>query len=332
MRDDGGRLERHPGWWMLAALAGGVTLAVQGRATGALAAATGQPFQAALWNFATGWLVLTAAFSLPGPRAALVESYRAYRRNHVQWWTFFGGVFGATFVVMQGLSVPVVGVALFTVGTVAGQTVGALAVDRAGLGPTGVVRWSAPRVAAGAAALAGVALAVADRIAGPATIAWPLLAALVGGAAVSVSAATNGRIAVAGRNVLAAGWINFTWGCVVLTALAVLRLLLGNEPAPLLVAGMPWWGYVGGLTGIAYVVASALAVRHLGVLVTMLCVLTGQLTGSVVLDLASSATRHLVTPWLLAGTAVTFVAAYIANRASAAPGGGRDDGGPRGSR
>lgn len=326
MREDDGRPERHPGWWMLAALAGGLALAVQGRVTGALAAATGQPFQAALWNFATGALVLTAALVLPGPRAALIESYRAYRRNHLQWWAFFGGVFGATFVTMQGLSVPVVGVALFTVGTVAGQTMGALAVDRAGLGPVGVVRWSAPRVAAGALALAGVALAVADRIAGPATIAWPLVAALVGGAAVSVSAATNGRIAVASRNVLAAAWINFTWGTVVLTGLAVLRLALGNEPAPLLVAGMPWWGYVGGLTGIGYVVASTLAVRHLGVLVTMLCVLTGQLTGSITLDLALAATRHLVTPWLLAGTAITFVAAYAANRASVAAARGRNGG------
>lgn len=308
----GPRVDRHPRWWMAAALAGGLALAVQGRSTGALAGATGQPLQAALWNFATGWLMLSASFLLPAPRHALAESYRAYRRAHLAWWAFFGGVFGATFVASQGLSVPIVGVAMFTIGSVAGQTVGALLVDRAGVGPAGVVPWSGPRAAAGVAALAGVAIAVSGRIGGSAFTVVPL----VGGMAVSVSAAINGRVAVASRNVLTTGWINFTWGVVVLTGLALVRLLLGNEPAPLLVPGMPWWGYVGGVTGTAYVVASALAVRHLGVLVTMLCVLTGQLSGSIALDLAAASTRHLVTPWLLAGTAITFVAAYAGNRAS----------------
>lgn len=301
---------------MGAALVGGLCLAVQGRATGAYAASTGQPYQAALWNFATGWLILTASFALPGPRAGLVGAYRAYQRGRLPWWAFFGGLFGATFVSMSGLSIPVVGVALFTVGAVAGQTVAALLIDRFGLGPGGVVPWSARRVIAGAAALAGVAVGVNDRIGGSGLALVPLVAAVIGGAAVAVSAATNGRVAVASRNVVGTSWINFTWGLVALTGLAVLGMLIGDDQAPWLIPDLPWWGYLGGVAGVVYVAASALSVGHLGVLVTMLCVLTGQLSGSVALDLADISTRALVTPWLLTGITVTFAAAYTANRAS----------------
>lgn len=40
-------------------------------------------------------------------------------------------------VISQGLTLGTIGVAVFTVGLVAGQTMSSLAVDRAGIGPGG---------------------------------------------------------------------------------------------------------------------------------------------------------------------------------------------------
>ncbi len=50
-----------------------------------------------------------------------------------------GGACGALTVSTQGLTAGILGVSLFTVGVVAGQTLHGLVLDRIGFGPAGVV-------------------------------------------------------------------------------------------------------------------------------------------------------------------------------------------------
>ncbi|WP_423784479.1 DMT family transporter, partial [Francisella tularensis] len=61
-------------------------------------------------------------------------------------------------MITQGVAVGVLGVALFTVGIVAGQVVGGLVLDRIGLGPGGRVMLTVPRMFG--AVLAVIAVAV----------------------------------------------------------------------------------------------------------------------------------------------------------------------------
>ena len=139
-------------------------------------------------------------------------------------WQLLGGVAGASFVASQGITVGTIGVALFVVAVVAGQTSSGLAVDHAGLGPSG------PRAVTGGACWARrspwspswSASAAARRRRGPdrrraALALLPLLA----GAATSWQQAVNGRVSAAGGP-MAAALVNFVVGT------TCLLLLLGS--------------------------------------------------------------------------------------------------------
>ena len=72
---------------------------------------------------------------------------------------------------------------------------------------------------------------------------------------------------------------------------------------------MPWWAWWGGLCGIVFVFAAAIVVRHLGVLLFTLVMLTGQLSAAVGLDLLTPATRAGIGTQVVLGVLVTLVAA-----------------------
>lgn len=192
-------------------------------------------------------------------------------------------------------------------------------VDRIGLGPAGKSAVSAARVGAALLALGGVVLAVSGRLgATGSTVLLPVLVAVAGGAAIAMSAANLGRINVASRNFVATSWINFTWGLLALGAVCVVRLATGAVTWPVW-SGAPWWAYVAGILGVLYVANSAVAVRHLGVLLLMLMTLTGQMSGALLFDLVDPATRAYLTPTLIGGVAVTLTAALWAVWAAARP-------------
>ncbi len=75
---------------------------------------------------------------------------------------------------------------------------------------------------------------------------------------------------------------------------------------------VPWWAWFGGVFGIFVVSATAVAVRHLGVLLVILLMLAGQLAAAVVLDALNPETRGQITPVVLLGLLVTVAAAVLA--------------------
>lgn len=299
------------------ALSTGVISALQSRVNGSLAITVGQPLQAALWSFASGWaLVSVAAAVRPAVRRGLASVLHAYRSGGLRWWQLLGGLLGGAYVGTQSYAVPVAGVALFSIGALGGQTVNALLVDRLGLGPAGVKPVSRLRVAAAGLALVGIAVAVGDRVGGTGTVVVvAVLAAFVTGAGLSVQSAINGRVRQHGRDALAATWINFGLGTALLSALVLIRLVTGSMswswPGQL-----PAWMLWGGLLGVANIALGTVLVHRLGVLVLMLLGLCGQLFGALVLDLLSPSTRGFVSSHLIAGVVVTFVAAAAAGIAA----------------
>lgn len=294
------------------ALVGGMTLAVQARLNGRMAGQTGAALWAAIFTFGSGWVLLTLGMVLKTSRAGLVRAYRALRDHTAPRWVFVSGFFGASWVVAQAFAVPLAGVALFTIAAVGGQTAGALLIDRLGLGPAGRRRVTLARLGAVLVALAGVSLAVSGRlgIAGWAVL-LPVLAGVGGGAAIAMSAAGNGHVNVASRSFVTTSWINFSLGGLMLTCIVMVQVLRGSMTWPEW-GGQPWWAYLAGVFGVLYVANSSVVVRYLGVLLLMLMTLAGQMTGALFLDLLDPATRHYLTPLLLAGVAVTVAAAVWA--------------------
>lgn len=288
-----------------------------------MAGHTGDALWASTFTFASGWVLLTLGLLMRTPRQGLVNSYRAFRAQRLQSWVFFSGLFGASWVTAQAFAVPLAGVALFMIGAVGGQTGAALLIDKFGLGPAGKRHITLARIGAVVLALGGVSLAVSGRLgsAGVAVIV-PVLAAVAGGAAIAMSAAYNGRLNVASRNFMATTWINFTWGTIALVGICLVRSLTGAMTWPTW-GGAPWWAYIAGILGVAYVANSSVVVRYLGVLLLMLMTLAGQMSGALVFDVLDPAMRAYLTPLLLLGVAVTLVAAgwaaYAATKSKPEP-------------
>jgi len=126
------------------AVAGGAALALQSRLNGSLGERVGSPLVAALVSFGGGLAVLAVVVAARKP---LRRALRAAAAARQAWWRYGGGALGAALVAVAAAAVPVIGVATFTVGVVAGQVGGGLLVDRLGLGPGGRHALTLPRVA-----------------------------------------------------------------------------------------------------------------------------------------------------------------------------------------
>lgn len=273
---------RMPAWLALAAAAGiGVMTAVQARINGQLGLRLEDGFVAALVSFGSGLVVLIALSGLlPSGRAGFGRLIAGVRTRGIPWWMLAGGAAGALTVATQGLAVGIIGVSLFTVGVVAGQTVSGLLLDRAGFGPAGVVAVTVPRLVGGALALIAVSIALAgDGLAGIPI--WMALLPVLAGAGIAWQQATNGRLRQRVGTPLIATLVNFTGGTLLLALATVVHVAVTGAPAPF--PEDPWL-YVGGVIGVIYIAVGAVVVQHTGVLLLGLGTVVGQLVTSLVLD------------------------------------------------
>lgn len=304
----------------LMALAVGAMTAAQSRINGELAAVTGSGLQAALVSFGSGWLLLTGVLlAIPQVRQGLGDVGRALREGRLRWWQMCGGLLGGFFVAVQSATVPVLGVAVFTVAVVAGQVSNSIAVDRAGLGPAGRQAVTPARVLSAVLALAAVTVAVSDRLGGEvegSTLAVGV--ALMAGLAIAVQQAINGRVGAAARNAWTAAWVNFTLGTTMLgAALGIAWAFTQFDPGSL--PRGPWWIYLGGVIGVLFIAAAAWVVQRLGVLLFALLTITGQLTGALLLDWLAPAAGVSLHITLIAGVLLAAVAVAVGTLPSWAP-------------
>jgi len=302
------------------ALGVGALTALQSRVNGELASVTKSGLQAAIVSFGTGWILLTVILlSSPGVRRGLASVRASLRAGSLRWWQVIGGLLGGFFVAVQSATVPLVGVAVFTVAVVAGQVSNSIVVDRLGLGPAGRQAITPARVVSALLAIAAVVVAVSDRLGGGvAGSTLAVVAALVAGLAIAVQQAINGRVGAAARNAWTAAWVNFTLGTVMLGAVLGLAWAFTDFDPGSLPAG-PWWLYVGGTIGVLFIAAAAWVVQRLGVLLFALLTITGQLTGAVLLDWlapADGVTFHIT---LIIGVLLAAVAVAIGGMSSWAP-------------
>ena len=267
----------------------GALVAVQSQINGTLAGRLGDGLRAgvlaAVISFGSGLVVLSVVAALrPGVRRGFFSVPRLVRDGRLRWWQVVGGAAGAMLVASQGIAVGTIGVALFTVAVVAGQTSTAALVDHLGLGPSGRQSVTTGRLVGAAVTLAAVVVSVAGRLGGPdgigLAVALVALLPLVAGAGTSFQQAVNGRVSHE-TGPLAAALNNFTVGTSLLLVLLLLALVLPGR-----IDGLPgtWWLYLGGLSGVLFITAAAALVKVHGVLVLGLCTIAGQVVSSVLID------------------------------------------------
>lgn len=295
---------------ILLAVFSGIALAVQGRLNGELGGRLQDGFLAALISFGSGWLLLLVALPvLPSMRRGPGQVAAALRAGRLRWWMCLGGLGGATLVAGQGLTVGELGVAMFTVAVVAGQSGNSLVIDRIGLGPAGAQRMNAQRVLGALLTLLAVIIAMSGRLeVSGAHVLLLLLLPLVAGASIAAQQAVNGRVGQC-SSPLTATLINFTGGTIALAVAWVIKLLVRGGPAdfpanPVL--------YIGGLLGITFIAVAAVVVRTIGVLLLGMGSISGQLIGAAALDLITPAHGEQLAASTLWGVALTLVAVAIA--------------------
>ncbi|MDG4749400.1 DMT family transporter [Micromonospora sp. WMMD718] len=292
------------------ATASGVMVAVQSRINGELGVRLADGIAAAVVSFGVGLLILLVLVpATPGGRRGLAALRGALRSGALRPWQCLGGVCGAFLVATQGLTIGALGVAVFTVAVVAGQSGSSLLVDRAGIGPAGRQPVTPNRLIGAVLTVLAVLLAVGDRLGDPQALALALLP-LAAGVGIAWQQAVNGRVRAAAGSAMTATLVNFTVGTAALLVTFAVDLAVRGRPAGAF-PDEPWL-YLGGPLGIVFIALAAALVRFTGVLLLGLATIAGQIVGAVLLDLVlPTAASHPGLDTLL-GAALTMVAVLVA--------------------
>lgn len=302
---------------LVASFGVGALSAVQARVNGQLAIVLDNGLEAAVYSFGSGLVILAViVLMVPSIRAGVARVPRAIRAGELRWWQALGGVLGGFFVGAQTATVPLIGVAVFTVAIVAGQSTNSIVVDRIGLGPAGVQPITTRRVLSAVLAVIAVTVAVSHRLTSPDFSPWAVGLAFVAGLLIAVQQAINGRTARAAGHPMSATFLNFLFGTIALgVAFGVAWQLAGAAPHSL--PPGPWWLYTGGVIGIVFIAGAAWAVPIVGVLHFALLTIAGQLSGALVLDIVAPTAATEVAPTLIVGVVLAFVAVAVAARGRA---------------
>lgn len=291
-----------------------VVITGQSSVNAAMNEQTGDPIFTALLVFVAGLVTLLATMLVqPRARAAWRRIPALVRSGSIRRWQLLGGVSGATFVSMQSGLVAATGVAIFTVAAVAGQTAGALVVDKTGIGPSGHHPVTPRRVLAALVGVGGVVVSVSGSHNGPVAVAG-VAATLAAGIFVSSQPALNGQVAAKSGNAVAATLVNFIGGLIVLALVLAGQQLL--HPSALVWPAPPWQDpvvWLGGPFGVFFVLVAAQMARSLGVFVFTLTSVVGQLTGAVLIDLVFPTAATHITLQLISGLVITGLAVVLSS-------------------
>jgi len=289
----------------------GVMIALQARANGELSSRLDNGVQAALISFGSGLAIIAviALFS-PAIKSGVRNLKGAVSKGEIPTWTLFAGALGGTFVAIQTHVVPVIGVAIYSVASIAGQTAASLLVDRLGITGGGKKRITFRRTAAALFTVFAVFISVLDRIEASDLALFAVFLAGVAGAVVGVQRALNGQINEHSHQSYTTSLLNFFMGTSFLTIFLTILIIFGDTGLSPLPAG-PWWIYTGGVIGVIYIAFTSKIVQHLGVLTFTLFSVGGNLLGSLLIDLISPTEGVRVSWYLVTGIAMTYLGVIV---------------------
>jgi transporter family-2 protein len=291
---------------LLAALSG-LMIALQARVNGELSHQLNNGLQAAVVSFGSGLLVIVViSIFHKGIKEGITNIRAAVVAKKIPRWRLFAGVLGGTFVAFQTQVVPIIGVAIYSVASIAGQTAMSLYVDRIGLTGGGKKLISSRRVAAAAITVLAVLVSVWDRIDAKNLSLWAVFFGVLAGALVGVQRALNGQINEYSKQSFATSLLNFIMGTSFLFIILIIAVIANWSELSPLPAG-PWWIYTGGALGVVYIAFTSTIVQHLGVLTFTLFSVGGQLVGSLLIDLISPTNGVNVSAYLVTGIVMTYL-------------------------
>jgi len=291
---------------LLAALSG-LMIALQARANGELSHRLNNGLEAALVSFGSGLIIIAviAVFN-PAIKEGIKNLRSAVANKEIAQWKLLAGALGGSFVAIQTHIVPLIGVAIYSVASIAGQTAISLVVDRIGMTGGGKKLISRRRVAAAVLTVLAVFVSVFDRIDAKNLSLFAVVLGCIAGAVVGVQRALNGQINEHSHQSFTTSLLNFITGTSLLVILILGGVLIGKIELVPLPAG-PWWIYTGGTIGVIYIAFTSTIVQHLGVLTFTLFSVGGQLVASLVIDLISPTNGVNVSAYLVTGIVMTYL-------------------------
>ena len=303
---------------LLAALSG-ILISFQARANGELSLRLDNGLQAAFISFSSGLLLiaLISAFN-PTIKNGARRLRAAVAAKEIAPWTLFAGALGGAFVAVQTQIVPLIGVAIYSVASIAGQGATSLIVDRIGLTGGGKKPISPRRIAAAVVTVLAVLVSVLDRIDARNLSLIAVALAGLAGAIVGVQRAMNGLINEHSGQSFTTSLLNFIMGSSVLGIALLIAVAIGKVEFVALPAG-PWWIYMGGTIGVIYIAFTSTIVQHLGVLTFTLFSTGGQLIGALLIDIYSPTKGVSVSAYLVSGIVMTFLGVLVGGVNSSKP-------------
>ena len=293
------------------ALICGFLISLQARANGELSRQLGNSLEAALVSFSSGLIVfIIISIFHRGIRTGIRNLHIARKAGHLRWWNFFGGALGGFLVAIQTNVLPLIGVAIFSVGSIAGQTVTSLLVDRLGITGGGKKAITIRRVFAAVLTIASVFVSVLDRFRAESLSIVSVLLVVLAGSIIAVQRALNGKINEYSHQSYSTSFLNFITGTSCLGILLLVQLGFGKTTLVALPQNHLWM-YTGGVMGILYIAFAATIVQHLGVLTFTLFSVGGQLLASLVLDLLLPTAGAHVGMYLVTGIVMTYLGVIV---------------------
>ena len=247
----------------------------------------GTPFRASLVNFAVGLVFLVLLSFVMGDGLFPVN-----KLSGLPWWMFLGGFCGVSVLTANLLLFPVLGATQTVVFPVFGQILMGLLIDTFGWFRAAEVPMTAWRAIGAVLVFLGVVLvavegkkgneepSAGEPAASPATI-WACRAIGVAvGMLGSVQVSVNGQLGVELGSYVHSSMVNFIVG----TVLLALICLFLHRRAPAASGKGPWWMWVGGLLGGAFVLFNVYLQHKLGTGMTVILNLTGLTAGGLLID------------------------------------------------
>jgi transporter family-2 protein len=303
---------------LLAALSG-ILISLQARANGELSLRLDNGLQAAFISFSSG-LLLIAVISVfnPSIKNGARRLRAAVAAKEIAPWTLFAGALGGAFVAVQTQIVPLIGVAIYSVASIAGQSATSLLVDRIGFTGGGKKPISPRRIAAAVVTVLAVLVSVLDRIDARNLSLIAVALAGLAGSIVGVQRALNGLINEHSGQSFTTSLLNFIMGSSALGIALLVAVAIGKVEFVALPAG-PWWIYMGGTIGVIYIAFTSTIVQHLGVLTFTLFSTGGQLVGALFIDIYSPTEGVSVSAYLVSGIVMTFLGVLVGGVNSSKP-------------
>jgi transporter family-2 protein len=295
---------------LILALLCGALVALQSRINGQFGLELGDGFFAAVISFGSGLIIIGIVLAVSKSGRLGVRRVRdAIRTREMPWWHVLGGLGGALFVLSQGLTVGIIGVALFTVAAVAGQTISGLVIDARGIGRVAPKPVTIARIVGSAVALIAVGISVGPQLQGNVPF-IVLIAPFVVGLLLGMQQALNGQVKTLAGSAVTATFFNFLAGTALLVIFALVNLTIAGWPKsfpsnPLL--------YLGGVAGVLFIAGFAYVIPILGVLLQSLAAVAGQLLMSLLLSVVAPTGHVALAATTIIGTVLTLAGVLIAS-------------------